>query len=272
MLTRIFLSKANYLDRFRKLLKQLVRNKLIRRDTSVIVGNALQLELLQVRDVMVPRAKMVLMEKDDDFHKILSAIMVRPHSRFPVIDKQNEKIIGILLAKDLLRYASRNSAGQDPQLFRTEEVVRPPLLVPESKKLIGLLNDFKKHHSHMAIVVDEYGSIAGLVTIEDVLEQVVGDIIDESDPDEDQRYIYSSQNDGRQKIYQIDALMPVEDFNQKFQTTISDEEFDTIGGIVMHAFSYVPRKNESITIENIAFAVMDADKRHIKRLQIVIKH
>lgn len=272
MLTHFFLSRTHDLHRFHKLLRKLVKAKLLRRDTAAIMENALQLETLQVRDVMIPRAKMVLMEEDDDFNKILSVITARPHSRFPVINKQKDKIMGILLAKDLLNLvgtdAVNKTADQDIASFRLEQIVRPALFVPESKKLMKLLNDFKKNHSHMAIVLDEYGGTAGLVTIEDVLEQVVGDIIDESDPDAHQQYIDFRRHHGKQKIYQIDALMPLEDFNETFGTAIDDENFDTIGGIVIHALGYVPKKGESTTIDHLVFQVIDADKRRIKKLQI----
>lgn len=266
MLKHLFTRKIHPFQPFNKALKRLVKEKLVRRDTSAIIEGALKLEQLQVRDVMLPRAKMMAIHQGDSFKQILSLILDKLHSRFPVIDKETDKVTGILLAKDLLTFFNKDTAS-----FKINDVLRPALFIPESKKLIELLNDFRKKHNHMAIVVDEYGGIAGLITIEDVLEQVVGDIVDESDMEENQQYVTFYQNNGKQKLYHLDALTPIAQFNTFFNTNVRNEDFDTIGGIVMHAFGYVPEKGESVSIKNMCIEIIDADKRHIKKLQVTTK-
>ena len=262
MLKKIFSFRKNPLPFFDDALKRLVTKKLICRDTANIIEGSLRLEKLQVRDIMIPRAKMVVINKNDKFNDILSLMLAEQYSRFPVIDQTTDKVIGILLAKDLLRQ-TKGSAH-----FTLESLLRPTLFVPESKKLIKLLNEFRKKHSHMAMVMDEYGNVAGLVTIENVLEQIVGDIIDESDAEEEQKHIIFYQGNGKQITYNVDALTPLEQFNNFFSVRIASRGFDTIGGIVMHAFGYIPKKGESICIENRLIKVMDTDKRRIKKLQV----
>ena len=263
MLKKIFSFRKNTLQLFDDALKGLVTKKLICRDTANIIEGSLRLEKLQVRDIMIPRAKMVVINKNDKFDDVLSLMLREQYSRFPVVDQTTDKVIGILLAKDLLKQTKGNAH------FTLESLLRPTLFVPESKKLIKLLNEFRKKHSHMAIVMDEYGNIAGLVTIENVLEQIVGDIIDESDvEEEEQKYITFYRGNGKQITYNVDALTPLEQFNSFFSAHIASQDFDTIGGIVMHAFGYIPKKGESICIENRLIKVVDTDKRHVKKLQV----
>ncbi len=215
---------------------------------------------LQVRDIMVPRSQMTVVARDDGIEKLLPVVVESGHSRFPVIGEDRDQVIGILLAKDLLRYYAENAAAD----FDIREVIRPAVVVPESKRLNVLLKEFRKNRHHMAIVVDEYGGVAGLVTIEDVIEQIVGDIADEYDVEEDQPI----RRDGERQ-FTVRALTRIAEFNEYFGTHFSDEEFDTIGGLVAHAFGRVPRRGDSVRLEEIEFRVLRADRRRIDLLKVL---
>jgi magnesium and cobalt transporter len=214
---------------------------------------------LQVRDIMVPRSQMVVLERDSTPGQLLPVIIESGHSRFPVIGDDRDQVVGILLAKDLLRYYSEGATGK----FDIREVLRPAAFVPESKRLNVLLKEFRVSRKHMAVVVDEYGGVSGLVTIEDVIEEIVGEIADEYDIDEDQMI----RREGERQFVVL-ALTRIQEFNDYFSTGFSEEEYDTIGGLVMHQFGRLPRRGESVTMDNHEFKVLRADRRRIDQLRV----
>ena len=226
-------------------------------DALAIIEGALQVSDMQVRDVMVPRAQMDVVSLADSVEDITRFVIHAAHSRFPVIGEGKDDVLGILLAKDLLRVFAGES-------FNLREMLRPAVFVPESKRLNVLLRDFRVSHNHMAIVVDEYGGVAGLVTIEDVLEQIVGDIEDEYDFDETADNIRGDQA-GR---YRVKAATEIEDFNEAFSTTFSDAEYDTVGGLLIRELGRLPKRNEVIELEGLRFQVLRADSRRIHSLLV----
>jgi Putative Mg2+ and Co2+ transporter CorC len=214
---------------------------------------------LQVRDIMVPRAQMVVVEREWDLAHLLAQVVDSGHSRYPVVGDSRDEVVGILLAKDLLRVCE----GASGDGFQLERVLRKPVFVPESKRVNMLLRDFKRNHQHMAVVADEYGGVAGLVTIEDVLETIVGDIDDEYD---DAEIAPILRLDGRR--YAVRGDTPIEDFNRYFECAFPDEDFDTVAGLVIHALGRMPRRGESVRIEPFQFNVQRADSRRVQQLQV----
>jgi len=239
------------------------RRGLIDQDALAMIEGVLGVADLQVRDIMVPRSQMVVVQRDDPPEALLPIIVESGHSRFPVIGEDRDQVIGILLAKDMLRYFGEEQAGE----FDMREVLRPAVFVPESKRLNVLLKEFRVSRNHMAVVVDEYGGVAGLVTIEDVIEEIVGDIADEYDIEEDQ----TIRREGERQ-FTVHALARIGDFNEYFGTDFSDEEFDTIGGLVMHQFGRLPKRGESVAIGGFDFRVLRADRRRIDLLRVVSPH
>ena len=235
------------------------QNNVIDAGTQKIMQGALEVANMQVRDVMVPRPKMVCLRAGDEPSEILGEVIEAGHSRYPVVGESSDDVLGILLAKDLL---PRLLAGT-PERFEIRQLLRPATFVPESKRLNVLLREFRENRNHIAVVIDEYGGVAGLVTIEDVLEEIVGEIEDEHDEEEDGFIRKLSDND-----FLVKALTPIEDFNAFFGASLSDEEFDTVGGIVMQAFGYLPRRNEIAEIEGFQFKVLNADSRQIHLLRL----
>jgi magnesium and cobalt transporter len=243
-----------------ELLRDAEQRDLLDAQALAMIEGVLQFSEMQVSDIMVPRTQMISVSQTEPLATFLPLIIESEHSRFPVLGEDRNEVVGILLAKDLLRYALHQ-----PNLpFNIHDVIRPAIFVPESKRLNILLQEFRINHNHMAIVVDEYGGVAGLVTIEDVLEQIVGDIADEYDNDDDEEFIkkYSETQ------YIVKALTPIEDFNEYFNAKLSDTEFDTIGGIVMQAFGHLPKRGETVVIEPFRFKVINADNRRIRLLRI----
>ena len=232
---------------------------LIDADALTMIEGVLGVADLQVRDIMVPRSQMVVLDRDDTPEKVLPVIVESGHSRFPVIGEDRDQVVGLLLAKDLLRYFSEG--GRDN--FDMRDLLRPTVFVPESKRLNVLLKEFRVSRNHMAVVVDEYGGVSGLVTIEDVIEEIVGDIADEYDIEEDQTIRRESE-----RQFAVHALARIEDFNEYFGTSFSDEEFDTIGGLVMHQFGRLPKRGEAVTIGGIEFKVLRSDRRRIDLLRV----
>jgi len=222
---------------------------------------------IQVRDIMVPRAQMTVLNRDDDPQLLLKTVVDSGHSRFPVLDEDREKVVGILLAKDLLRLAAHSGkemAGKgDAADFDIKEFMRTPVFVPESKRLNVLLREFRRSRVHMAIVADEYGGIAGIVTIEDVIEQIVGDIDDEHDVDED----VNIRKDGDRQ-YVVRGQTPIDEFNEYFQTELSDDEFDTVAGLVMKQLGRLPRRGETLQLAGCEVKVMRFDRRRIDTLRL----
>jgi len=232
---------------------------LIDTDVFAMLEGVLQVSEIQVRDVMVPRSQMVVIQRDEPPERILPVVVESGHSRFPVVGEDRDEVVGILLAKDLLRYFAEGGKGQ----FDIRECVRPAVFIPESKRLNVLLKEFRVSHNHMAIVVDEYGGVSGLLTIEDVLEQIVGDIGDEYDVDEGEGIRKEAE-----RVFAVPALTRIEEFNSTFGTRFSDEEFDTIGGLVLHELGRMPRRGEAIEIGGIELKVVRADRRRIETLRV----
>jgi len=230
-------------------------------DTLQMVEGAFQVVEMRVRDIMIPRAQMVVIEDDAPFEEMLAVIIKSGHSRFPVITEDKDNVVGVLLAKDVLRHTS----SQSPAPFSIKEIIRPATITPETKRLNVLLKEFRAERNHMAIVMDEYGGVAGLVTIEDVLEEIVGEIDDEHDKDEDQ-HIRETGN-GQ---FTVRALTPIEEFNETLGTQFSDEEFDTIGGVVMQHIGHMPKNGEQAVINGCQFRVLVADSRRVHLMQVIL--
>lgn len=231
-------------------------------EKSMLTG-VLEVSETQVRDVMVPRSQMVVIDIEEDFDDILAVIIESGHSRFPVIGEDRDEILGVLLAKDLLRYFGKDEASSVPLL----ELLRPAVVIPESKRLKALLKEFLDSHNHMAIVVDEYGGVAGLLTIEDVLEEIVGEIDDEHDREE-AAFIRPDGDRNGAASYAVRALTRIEEFNEYFACEFSDEEYDTIGGLVMQALGRLPRRGEKVEFGGFEFVIVKADKRRVDSLQV----
>ncbi|MDH3576743.1 MAG: CBS domain-containing protein [Gammaproteobacteria bacterium] len=231
-------------------------------EKSMLFG-VLEVSETQVRDVMVPRSQMVVIDIEQEFDEILALIVESGHSRFPVIGADRDEVLGILLAKDLLRYFGSDAAKE----ITIQKVLRPAAVIPESKRLNALLKEFRASHNHMAIVVDEYGGVAGLLTIEDVLEEIVGEIDDEHDQEE-AVFIRPDGDRNGKPSYAVRALTRIEDFNEYFSCVLEDEEYDTIGGLVMHELGRLPRRGEKVYFGGFEFAVIKADKRRIDALQV----
>ena len=240
------------------LLHSAFERNLLDGDALSMIEGALQVSEMQVRDIMVPRSQMDVIDVNVPPDKFIPHVIATAHSRFPVIDKNRDDVIGILLAKDLLRYY----AGEEE--FRVRAMLRPAVFVPESKRLNVLLREFRANRNHMAVVVDEYGGVAGLVTIEDVLEQIVGDIEDEYDFDESEDNIVREQSGD----YRVKAQTEIADFNQTFGTQFSDTDFDTVGGMVLQRLGRLPKRGEAITIGGLRFHVLRADSRRLHVLQV----
>ena len=228
-------------------------------DALSIIEGALQVSSMQVRDIMIPRSQVVTVPADLAANDIIELITKASHSRFPVIGDNVDNVIGILLAKDLLPLALNTAADK----FKIKDVIRPATFVPESKRLNVLLKEFRETRQHMAIVIDEYGSVCGAVTIEDVLEQIVGEIEDEYDVDDDS---YIKKFDEQNHI--VKALTPVDEFNEYFSTDFSDQEFTTVGGLILQQFGHIPERGETIKIGPFLITILNADSRQIKLIKV----
>ncbi|WP_144393065.1 HlyC/CorC family transporter [Pleionea sediminis] len=248
------------------ILKTAQQNSLINIDVLAMLEGVLQVAEMQVRDIMIPRPQMVVIEQDMSIEDILSIVIASAHSRFPVIGDDRDDLEGILLAKDLLPVLLEKAKNESDARFDLKEVLRPAVIVPESKRLDVLLKDFRINRNHMAIVVDEYGGVAGLVTIEDVLEQIVGEIEDEHDFDDEDDLI-KPHGDNE---FVIKAQTPIDEFNEYFSSDLSDEEFDTIGGLIIQAFGHLPVKDEEIIFNNFKFTVLSADTRRIRLVRMSV--
>jgi magnesium and cobalt transporter len=242
----------------RETLRDAADRQLMDGDELNIIFGALQVSDMQARDIMIPRTQMTCLKDDESKDDILKTVVEAKHSRFPVIGDDLDDVKGILHAKDLLQLAL--DAERD---FDIKDWIRPATVVPESKRLNVLLQDFRSTRNHMAVVVDEYGHVSGVVTIEDVLEQIVGDIEDEHDVDDDS---FVKQLDDR--TWNVKATTTIEDFNEYFDREFDDEEFDTIGGIVLKAFGHLPERGEQVDIEDLQFKVLNADSRRVRLLQV----
>jgi magnesium and cobalt transporter len=237
-------------------------NGLLPADTLAMIEGAIGFSDRTVADVMVPRGQMVAIAADARFLDVMKSVVESGHSRFPVHGEDKDEILGILLAKDLLRGVVEDGG---PGTIR--ELLRPAVLVPESKRLNVLLKEFRLSRNHMAIVMDEYGGVAGLVTIEDVLEQIVGEIDDEHDDAPDESQIIAAQADGQ---FVVDALTPISDFNDRFGADFSDDEYDTIGGLITSAIGHLPEQGEELVIGRFHFRVSRADARRVHAFHVAV--
>jgi magnesium and cobalt transporter len=233
-------------------------NEVIDEDARSIMEGALNVSDMQVRDIMIPRAQMVVIKAESDLGESLPQIIHAAHSRYPVVGDSTDDILGMLLAKDLLPLVLKSDSG-----ISIKDLMRPVVKVPESKRLNVLLREFRQNRHHMAVVIDEYGGVAGLVTIEDVLEEIVGEIEDETDTEEEQNIRRLSDTD-----YFVQALTPIEDFNAFFGCALSDDEFDTIGGLIINAFGHLPSRNETTTLGGFKINVVNADRRKLHSVRV----
>jgi magnesium and cobalt transporter len=243
------------------IIKDAANNQLLDQEALSIIEGAMDVSSLQAREIMVPRSQIVAVRIDDTPQEFLPKIIESGHSRFPVIGESADDIRGILLAKDLLRLLLDNQ-----QDFNLENILRPANIIPESKRVNVLLREFREKRYHMALVIDEYGGISGLLTIEDILEEIVGDIEDETDEEVSDDFIKRvGETD-----YIVKALTPIEEFNEYFGSGLSEDDFDTIGGILMQEFGHLPKRNEVAMIDNFQFRVLYADNRQIHLLRLTV--
>jgi magnesium and cobalt transporter len=260
-ITDTFSGEPRDVEDLTEILAQAKERGIINPDAFDMLEGVLRVVELQVRDIMVARSQMTVVNRDDPPEDLLPIVIESGHSRFPVIGEDRDQIVGILLAKDLLRYFAAGSAKRD---FDIKECLRPVVFIPESKRLNVLLKEFRVSHHHMAIVVDEYGGVSGLVTIEDVLEQIVGDIGDEYDVEDD----LDIRKEGDRQ-FTVKAQTPIDEFNTYFSTEFSDEEFDTIGGLVMNYLGRLPRRGDTFMLGGLEFKVLRADRRRLDLLRVV---
>jgi len=261
-LSSAFSGEPHTRDELVALLRTAEQDGLIAADTLRMMEGAISVAELTVGDVMISRSQMVSLPAEARFLDLMRQVVDSGHSRFPVHGENKDEILGILLAKDLLRGVV---ADNGPGTIR--ELLRPAVLIPESKKLNVLLKEFRLSRNHMAIVVDEYGGVAGLVTIEDVLEQIVGEIDDEHDEAEDGAALIAAQSDGQ---YVVDALTPIGDFNEGFGSQFPDDDYDTIGGLVTEAFGHLPETGEELTLDRFVFRVARADARRVRAFHVTV--
>ncbi|OHE86953.1 MAG: magnesium/cobalt efflux protein [Lysobacterales bacterium RIFOXYD1_FULL_69_11] len=243
-----------------EILRDAQADGLIAADTLTMMEGAITVSDLTVGDVMIPRSQVVALPADAPFLELMRRVVESGHSRFPVHGEDSDDVLGILLAKDLLR-----GVVEDNGPASVHELLRPAVLIPESKRLDVLLREFRMSRNHMAIVIDEHGGVAGLVTIEDVLEQIVGDIDDEHDDAEDPNALIAAQADGQ---FVVDALTPIEDFNDRFGADFDDDEYDTIGGLVTAAIGHLPEAGEELTLGRYVFRVSSADARRVHAFHV----
>lgn len=260
---QLFHAEPKNQDELIEVIKEAQTNGLFDTDIAQMIEGVLEVDDLRVRDIMIPRSQMVTIDVSQTVEEFMPTMLESAHSRFPVITEDKDHIEGILLAKDLLPFAFDRTGTE----FSLEDILRPAVVVPESKRVDVMLKEFRADRYHMAIVVDEYGGVSGLVTIEDILEVIVGEIEDETDDVEDDAC------DIRQvgkRLYAVQALTQIDQFNEAFETHFSDEEFDTIGGMVVNAFGHMPERGESIKIDGFTFKVMATDTRRVSQLQVKV--
>ena len=258
-LVQAFVHEPRNQQELLELLREAHQNDVLDIEALSIIEGALQVADMQVRDIMVPRSQMTTIKASQSPREFLPNVIEAAHSRYPVIGESIDEVLGILLAKDLLPLLLEGSIDR----YDIKDILRPATCVPESKRLNVLLREFRANRNHMAIVIDEYGGVSGLVTIEDVLEQIVGDIEDEHDVDEDDQIKPLSTGD-----FLVKGLTPIEEFNEHFATDFSDEEFDTVGGLVMNAFGHLPRRNEVVELSRFRIRVLNADSRRVHLLRV----
>jgi magnesium and cobalt transporter len=257
-ISHLFSGEPQDLNELVDILRDARENRLLDTDALSMIEGVLQVSQMRVRDIMIPRVQMEVVPKDAELESILPLVTEFGHSRYPVIDGDRSKVVGILLAKDLLARILQNKTLQ------VHEIMRNVSVVPESKRLNVLLKELRTQGNHMAIVVDEYGQAAGLVTIEDVLEQIVGEIEDEHDDHEDEGYVFERNP----HEFMIKALMPIDEFDDYFDTHLATDEYDTVGGFLVHQLQHMPKKGENLTVDNLRFEVIKADNRRIYLIKL----
>jgi len=250
-------------DELLELLRDAQARDIFDADTLQMVEGVFQVVEMRVRDIMIPRGQMKVVESDMPLEEILREVIESGHSRFPVINEDKDNVVGVLLAKDLLRFSGSGSQKQ----FKLDDIMRNVTFTPDTKRLNVLLKEFRVERNHMAIVLDEYGGVDGLVTIEDVLEEIVGEIDDEHDTDEEEEIAIRDHGDGR---FSVRALTPIDEFNEALGTNFSDEDFDTIGGLLMQHIGHMPKPGETASIDECQFRVLSADSRRLHLLQVSI--
>lgn len=258
---QVFTPEPKNKDELVEVLLDAQDRELINPDTKQMIEGVLEVSEMRVREIMIPRSQMVTIDRNQSLEEFLPIILESGHSRFPVVNEDIDHVDGILLAKDLLAFGF-NANDEELSL---KDIIRPAIIVPESKKLEPLLKEFRSNRYHMALVVDEYGGVSGVVTIEDILEQIVGEIEDETDDDieEDIKHLAGS-------VYLVRALTELADFNEFFNSDFNPEDADTIGGIVLHEFNHMPKKGEQITLDHFEFKVINADSRRMQMLQVTV--
>jgi magnesium and cobalt transporter len=244
-------------------LREAAETNVVDRDTLTMLEGVMSVAELRVRDIMIPRSQMIVLDADEALAEILPKVAEAGHSRYPVVGASRDQVEGILLAKDLLQFSLLSPEAARTQ-FNIHEILRPAMVVPESKRLDSLLREFRSSRNHMAMVVDEYGGVAGLITIEDVLEQIVGEISDEYDFEDAEEYL-RQLNDSE---WHVRADMELEDFNRQFGTALDEEEFDTIGGAVANQFGHLPQRGEQLQVDGYDLTVLASDSRRIKLLKV----
>ena len=259
---RFFQGELKNREELVEVIRDSEQNDLIDQNTREMIEGVMEIAELRVRDIMIPRSQIIFIEDQQDLTTCLNTIIESAHSRFPVIADADDRdnIVGILHAKDLLKFLC-----EDAEEFDLSSLLRPVVIVPESKRVDRMLKDFRSERFHMAIVVDEFGAVSGLVTIEDILEQIVGDIEDEFDEEEVADIRQLSRH-----TYAVRALTDIDDFNAQFNTDFDDEEVDTIGGLIMQTFGYLPKRGEEITLNNLQFKVTSADSRRLIQLRVTV--
>ncbi len=257
---RFFPNELKNREELVEVIRDSEQNALIDQGTREMIEGVMEIAELRVRDIMIPRSQIIFIEKNQDLNACLNIIIRSAHSRFPVVTDDRDHILGILHAKELL-----TCLGKNAKPFDLEKMLRPAIVVPESKRVDRMLKDFRLERFHMAIVVDEFGAVSGVITIEDILEQIVGDIEDEFDEDEGEDIRQLSRH-----VYAVRALTDIEDFNEYFHSHFEDEEVDTIGGLVMQALGYLPKRGEEVVIDGFTFKVTAADSRRILQLRVSV--
>jgi magnesium and cobalt transporter len=260
-ISQLFSGEPQDQDDLLEILREAKEKRLLDSDALTMIEGVLQVNQMQVRDIMIPRVQMVVVPNDAELDTILPLVTEFNHSRYPVIDGDRSKVIGVLLAKDLLAHLTKNTK------LLVKDIMRPAYVVPESKRLNVLLKELRTNGNHMAIVVDEYGQTAGIVSIEDVLEQIVGEIEDEHDDQEDEAYILRRN----EREFMIKALTPIEEFDEYFSTNLTTDEYDTVGGFVVSQLEHMPKKGETLKVDRLHFEVIRADTRrvHLVKLSII---
>jgi magnesium and cobalt transporter len=255
------LNKKDERTRLLELIKESQHKGLIDMDALIMIEGVFQVSEMRVRDIMVPRSHMVVIRKDQSIERMLSVVSASGHSRFPVIDESLDEIVGVLLAKDLAHYTDEASRKS----FELKDILRPAVFVPESKRLNVLLKDFRTSRNHMAVVIDEYSGVAGLVTIEDVLEQIVGEIDDEHDAAD----AINIHRHGFNR-YTLKGVTPITEFNSFFGTEFSNDQFDTVAGLILSELGHMPERGEEVVIDNYQFKIISSSSRRINNLQVTL--